>query len=165
LRRTIAASAANFQSCNSDLETGFGCDLRFQLFKQRARKLFDSAAAKTGQVDMLTRGLHLVKMLFTFQVHQVEFVYEAQLLQKIDGPINRGSINFGVARSGELEQRSCVEVLLSVLNHFDDSPALRGDPNASRVQFVEQGAPMEGWTHAPPLFCDQVATELTDTPK
>src|SRR5580692_7209083 len=104
LCRAVAAGAANFQSRNSDLETRFRGDFGFQLLEQWARKLLDSPTAKTGQVNMLARGLHLVKMLFTFQVHQVEFVHQPQLLQKIDGAVNCGSINFGVPRSGELEQ-------------------------------------------------------------
>ena len=60
---------------------------------------------------MFSRGLHFVKMLFPFQMHQVEFVHQPQFLQKIDGAINSGSIDFGMPFASQLKQGTGVQVL------------------------------------------------------
>ena len=62
---------------------------------------------------MFSSGLHFVKVLFPFQMHQVEFVHQPEFLQKIDGAINSGTIDLGVTFASELKQRAGVQMLPS----------------------------------------------------
>src|SRR5580693_9123597 len=108
---------------------------------------------------MFSNGLYFVKVLFPFQMHQVEFVHQPEFLQKVNGAINGGAIYPGVAFASQLKQRSGVQMLPNLLNHLNHRPALGSDPDSFGPQFVHQISPFQGGAHRPLSSCDLVATD------
>jgi len=77
-------------------------------------------------------------------MHQVELINEAVALEEIEGAIDSGAIDVGLALAGESEQSSGVEVLVGALDDFEEDAALGGDANAFACKFLEERAALKG---------------------
>jgi hypothetical protein len=73
------------------------------MLEKRSRKLLYSSAAKTRQVNMIAFGLHLVIMLFSLQMHEIELIDEPEFLEEFDGAINRSPIDMGLSLARAFE--------------------------------------------------------------
>lgn len=69
-------------------------------------------------------ALHLIKMLLTFQVHEVQFIDEAEFFEKFDGAVNRGAIDVGLTLPRPRQQGGGVEMVPRLLNGFNEGAAL-----------------------------------------
>ena len=86
---------------------------------------------------MVALGLYLVVVLFTLQMHEVEFVDQAQLLKELDCAINSGAVDVRLPPAGKFDQRAGIEMLLCFLNGLAKRRALRGQTNTSGTWFSE----------------------------
>lgn len=140
-----ATQAADLQSGDPDGETGLPGNFGLELIEHGARKLLDSTAAKTGEMNVIAPGLDFVVMFFTLQVHQVQLVDESKSFEEFNGSIHRRAVNVWFASSGEFQQGCGIEMLVGVLNNFYEDAALGRQAYALRRKFVQQGPPFE-WT-------------------
>ena len=91
-------------------------------FRTSKRSLENSSTQttlKTCKVQVIAPGFYLVVVLFTLQVHQVQLVDESMLFQQLDGPIDRSPVDLRLSLARQLQQRGCVEMFRSLLNHFE----------------------------------------------
>ena len=112
-------------------------------------------------MNMVPPALNLVEMFFTLQVHQVEFVDQAEPFQELDGTVDGGAIDARLALASQIQKSGGIQVLLGALNNFDHSPALGRHPNSLGSQFVQQNAAIKGRGHS----AANVATESQMKPK
>ena len=80
-------------------------------------------------MQVVLLGLDLEVVLLTVQVHQIEFVNHAQLLQQLDGAIHGCAVNIGVTFAGQLQQARCVQMGRCLLYGLDQSAALPSQPH------------------------------------
>ncbi len=92
------AIAPDFHACDGNLESAFLLHLFLQAVKKSALKLRYSSTTQAGHVDMLARGLALVKMFLALQVHEIEFVNQAVPFQKTESSIDGDAIDLKQAR-------------------------------------------------------------------
>ena len=97
-------------------------------------------------MDVIPARLHLVVMLFALQVHQNQFIDQPKLFQEFDGSIQRCTVNIRLLPSGQLQERSGIQMLFGALNDFDKDAALRGKAHALGCKFIQERAALE-WAH------------------
>ena len=93
---------------------------------------------------MVAAGFDFVVVLLAFQMHQVEFVNKAVALQEIEGAIDGGAVDGGLALAGESEERGGVQMLVGALDDFEEDAALGGDAHALTCKFLEERTSFEG---------------------
>ncbi len=82
LRGADFAQSSNFETHDLYLKFVLGGDLTLQTLEGGAVKFFDLAAVKACQVQMVFLRFYFVVVFLTFQVHQVEFVNQAAILEQ-----------------------------------------------------------------------------------
>ncbi len=83
-------------------------------------------------------ALRLTEMLFASEMHQAQFVNEAEFLEKIQGAINGRAVDACVSLARLFEERNGVKVMISLLKRLNNGPPLLGDPNASGGELCQQ---------------------------
>jgi hypothetical protein len=71
---TASAVAPDFEPANHNMKMAVPLDLAFQAIKQIALKLGDASAAEASHMDVVALRPPLVEVLFSLQVHQIEFI-------------------------------------------------------------------------------------------
>lgn len=113
------AEAADFKPHHPDLKTAFPGDLFLQVLKRRAGVFHDRAAFEASHMAVIAIGLGFVIVFFALDVHEIEFVDQASLLEQSDGAVDGSAINRWIFLFGNLEQGSGVQVARGVLDDAD----------------------------------------------
>jgi len=132
-----AAKSSNFKPYGLNLELVLRRNLLFQSLKRRSRKLHNLSAPKAGQMQMLLLGLDFVIVLFAVEMHQVQFVDQAQLFEQLDGSVNRSLIDIRIPLARHVQQACCVQMGSRLLNGLNQSAPLRSQPDPSGFHFIQ----------------------------
>ena len=89
-------------------------------------------------MNVLYGGLRLVKMLFSIQVHEIEFINQAKPFKKFERSIDRRSIDLVILFLCERKQGRRIKMTLSLLDDFEQNPSLSGDADAPQREFLKQ---------------------------
>jgi hypothetical protein len=130
-----ATVSADFQSGYHDVEGAVALDLAFEAIEKSTLELGDLAAAQASHVDMIALRTTLVKMLFSLQVHEIEFVNQAVALEQMQGAIDGDAIDLRVDATGFAEDLAGVEMLFGGFDDAEDGAALAGHTQPARHQF------------------------------
>jgi hypothetical protein len=133
----FAATPADFEAGDPNVETFLPGDFRFQTFKQWTSEFLDPSAFETRQMHVIHIGLCFIEMFFAVQVHQIEFINQPHLLEKINRSVHGCPIDLPVTLLRQRQQRCGVQMAICFLNGFQQYPSLAGDPDATQRQFLE----------------------------
>jgi len=89
-------------------------------------------------MNMIPPGLDLVIVLFAVQVHEVQLIHEPEFLEQFNGAVHGGTIDAGFSLPRQLQQGSCIEMGVSLLNDFDKRTALSRHSYALCDEFVQE---------------------------
>lgn len=81
-------------------------------------------------MNVITGRPGLVVVFLTAQMHQVEFVHQAMLLEQLQGSIYGGAVDVRIAPACLLEQVNSIQVNRGFLNGLDQRLTLRGNAYA-----------------------------------
>jgi hypothetical protein len=148
------AVATRLDTNNLDAETALALDPALDLLELPTLKFLDAPALDPRQMDVLARQEGFVKLFFTFQVHQVEFVHQPQPPEHAECPLNGDLVERGVLGPGSLPKRDGVKVALSGPNNFDQERML-ARPSCGRraIRALAQAASESNaiqWATPPP---------------
>jgi hypothetical protein len=152
-----AAESPDLQPGDTDCEAGLPGNLGFELIEHGTRKLLDSTAAKTRQMNVVASGLYFVVMFFTLQMHQIELVDESKSLEEFNGSIHRRAVDVRFASFRKFQQGRGIEMPVGVLNDLYKDAALRRQAHSLRGEFVQQGPALKGAIWIARSICDRVA--------
>ena len=128
---------------NLNLEIVFCRYLLFEPFKCGSRELDNLSTPKTSQMQMVLMSFCLKVVLLAVQVHQIQFVDQAQHLKQFDRSVHCRAVNIGITLAGALQQARCIQMSRCLLNGFDQSAALRGQADPPDLQLMQQFATIE----------------------
>jgi hypothetical protein len=77
-------------------------------------------------------------VLLAVQVHQVEFINQAQPFEKFECPVHRCTIYLVITLPGQRQQGSRIQVTVGFLNGFDQDFSLARDADTPQGQFLKQ---------------------------
>jgi hypothetical protein len=112
--------------------------LFFQLLKRRTRVFDDRAALETRHVAVVAVRFGLVKVLFAIEMHQIEFIDQAQMLKERDGSIDRRTVDVAVLLLGGLQEPGSIEMPGRLLNDADQQAPLGSYAHAAANQLLHQ---------------------------
>lgn len=136
-RRAFTAQAADFETHHLNLKLILRRDFLLQPLEGRTGKFLDLSAAEAREMEMLFLGSDFVVVLFALDVHEVKLVDHAHALQEVNGAVDGGSVNVGVALACLLEQARRVKMAGRFLNRLDECSTLRGKADASAFEGIE----------------------------
>jgi hypothetical protein len=87
------AESAHFQPHHPDLKTALLGDVFLQFFERRTRVFHDRAALEASHVAVIPIRFGLVVMLLALDVHKIELIDQAAILEKRDRSIDSGPVN------------------------------------------------------------------------
>ena len=119
-----------------DFDAAIAGNLLLQLLVEVAFELANLPAANAGDVDVVARTVGFVEMAVAAKVKQIEFVNQAEMLEKFEGAIDGDAVDIGVDLLRDIEDFSCVHVARGGFHHLDHDAALPGQANAARFQFT-----------------------------
>jgi hypothetical protein len=143
LRRALLAEPSHFETQYVYFEILLRGDLALQTLKCGTVQFLDLPAVKTREVQMVLLSLDLVVMFFSVEVHQIQLIDKPHALQQLERPVDGRTVDIGVPFAGALQQGCCVKVGIRTLNGFDQRASLRGQPNASGLNLIEQIAALQ----------------------
>jgi hypothetical protein len=76
-------------------------------------------------MEMILLSLDLVVMLFSVEVHQVQFIDHPESLQQLDGSVHRSSIDIRISIARQIQQALRVQMSRRLLNGLNQC-AVRG---------------------------------------
>jgi hypothetical protein len=123
---TRAATSSNFQPYDLYLKIVCRADLALQSLEGGTNELLNFPAIKARKMEMIFLCLDLVVVLFTVEVHQVQFIDHPEALQQLDGSIHRSSIDIRISIARQLQQALRVQMSRRLLNGLNQRAALRG---------------------------------------
>jgi hypothetical protein len=132
----LSATATNLEPNHSNLECPQPGDFRFQTLKHGAREFLNLAALKARQMNVVDIRFRLVEVLLTVQMHQIQFVNQTQLLEKLDGSVNRRPIDPSVVLLRHCQQRGSIEMAIGFLDRLNQDSALTGNADTTQRQFL-----------------------------
>lgn len=91
-------------------------------------------------MDVVFVGARFVIMASSLDVHEIEFVDDAELLERFQGAINRGQMQTGQVVACPPQDLRRIEVLAGLLKDFGDDTPLAGHAQATRLEFGRDGA-------------------------
>ena len=92
-------------------------------------------------MQMIFLRLYFVVVLFTIEVHEVQFIDQAQALQEIKSSIDSRAVNVGIPAPSLGEKGCCVEMGVRFLDGFNQSASLRREANSTSLYLIQQLAP------------------------
>ncbi len=94
-------------------------------------KLNNPPAAKTHQVVMLGRGLHLIVMVCLIKV---DFIHQPQFLELLQGTVNRRQAEAGLPLPGLLVELTSIHVPPAPADNLQKQRPLLGEPQSGTTQ-------------------------------
>jgi hypothetical protein len=134
----LPAPPAYFQANYSNLKLILPRDFGLELFEARARVLSDRSAFEADEVQVIKIGSGFIIVLFTFEVHQIQFVNQTQCLEQFQRAIDSGAVDLGIFPSSQHQERRGVKVPFGVFDGFDQRSSLLRYSEALRRQFLYQ---------------------------
>ncbi len=114
-------------------------------------------------MHMLSPGLHLVKVLFPFQMHEIQLIHQPEFFQKFNGSVDGGPVDVWPPLPCLFEQRDSIQVLLRSLNDFDQRAPLRRHPDPLRGQLIHKRAAFRREAHRnTPIFATESQLRISD---
>lgn len=107
---TFPAKPADFQPQHPDLKAALPGHLFFELVERGTRVFHNGPAAEAGHMAVVAIRLGFVIVLLTLEVHQIELVDQAAILEQGDRAINGGAVDIGILLPGAIEEHGCVQV-------------------------------------------------------
>jgi hypothetical protein len=154
----FATAPADLQPGDSNVEPFLTGDLGFQAFEQRAGDFLDPSTFEAGEMNMIDVGFRFVEMLLAIQMHQVEFINQPQLLEKVERSIYRRPVDLAVSLLRQRQQRRGIQVTIRLLDRLDQYPPLAGNAHAPETQLLKQRPSIQSlWFHLA-TSCDSVAS-------
>ena len=126
LGSTRAATSSNFQPYDLYLKIVCRADLALQSLEGGTNELLNLPAIKARKMEMLFLSPDLVVVLFTVEVHQVQFIDHPEALQQLDGSVRRSSIDIRISNARQLQQAFRVQMTRRLLNGLNQCAALCG---------------------------------------
>lgn len=142
LGRTGPAKTAQLKPGNPDAEAMTPLDLALQPLKKRALNLQHPTAPLTGEMHMILVGPSLIIMARPVHMHEVEFIDNAQFLQRLQGAVNCCQVQPRHSFLGASQNLRRVEMLTSLLENLGDYSPLPGEAEAMLPELGSNGAPM-----------------------
>jgi hypothetical protein len=127
----VRAIATNFKAGNDNVKATVALDLSLQTVEQIAFEFGDATAAQARHMDVITLRPTLVKMLFTFEMHEIQLVYETVAFQQAECAIHGYPVNIGVNFPGAPQDLRGVEMLSGSFHHSQNSAALASHTQAA----------------------------------
>ena len=106
------------------MEAAIALDLAFEPIKKITFEFHDFAAPQTCHVNVVALRAALVVMLFSLEMHEVEFVHQAVALQQVERAVNRDTIDLRIDFLRAAQNPGRIEVLLGRFDHAQDGFAL-----------------------------------------
>jgi hypothetical protein len=135
---TGAAKPSNLQAHDLNLKVVRCGDFLLQALEGGTGKFLDLSTLKTSQMQMVVLGSNLVIMFLAVQMHEIQFIDQAQPLQQLDGPVDRRPVDVGIAPARLIEKARRVQMLLGVLDGFDKSAPLRSQAYSFGFHLIQQ---------------------------
>lgn len=135
---TAAAEPSCFETYYLNLKLVRRRDFMPQPLKLRSREFDDLSAREAGKMKMVPLGPDLVVMLLPVEVHQIELVNHAQLLQQLNRSIDGRTVDVWRSLTSQPEKACCVKVRRRLLNGLDQSPALSSEAYSSGFHLIQQ---------------------------
>ena len=132
----MGAIAADFGSCDQDLESEVGFYLLAQPMQRFAEEFFYLAAAEADDMGVLLLEPGFVVVLVTAVMHQIEFVDEAAVLKHLERPIDGDAIQFGIFGLREPEKLFGIEVFAGTVDEFEQNLPLTSEANPFLAQRI-----------------------------
>ena len=126
------------------MKLALALDLSLQTVEEITFKLEYFSAAKAGHVQVIALRAALVKVLFSLEVHEIEFVDESVALEQFQRAIDGHAVDFGIEIASFTEQLTGIEMLLGGFDHAENDAALPGHANAAGHEFGLQAAGLFG---------------------
>ena len=136
----LLAQTAHFKPHDLNVKIILCGDLPLEPLEGCTVKLFNLAAPEASQVQMIFLRLYFVVVLFSVEVHKIEFVDQPQPLQQFEGPVDGRTIDVRISLAGPSEQRCRVQVSIRLLDSFNQGASLGCQPNALCFHLVHQRA-------------------------
>jgi len=108
---------------------GFGNVSLYQT-SQRVLEFNNPTATKTDQVVMLSRGFQLIVVVCFVKM---EFLYQAQFLEPLQGSINSGQAEARLFPSGPAIDLIGIQVSSPTANDFQNQSPLTGNPHPGYI--------------------------------
>jgi hypothetical protein len=102
-------------------------NFRLQPLEQRTGEFLNAATLEARQMHVVNIGLRLIEMLLAVQVHQVKFINQPHLLEKINRSVDCCPVNLPVTLSCHGQQCRSVQVTIRLLDRFDQDSSLPGN--------------------------------------
>ena len=140
----MGAVAAHFRPDHQDLEAQVVFDLPPHLAQGLAVVLLDLAAAQADHVGVLLLHAGLVVVGLALPMHEVELIHQTRILEELERAVDRDTVDFGVAFSGQAIEPVRVQVGAGALQQLEQDAALPGQAQP----LLAQGCLDAGCRHA-----------------
>ena len=87
-------------------------------------------------MNVVNISLGFVEVLLAIEMHQVEFVDQPELFEKVNRAVHRGPVDLPISPTREFQQGGGVQVPIGLLNRFEQDPPLAGDADTPQRQFL-----------------------------
>jgi hypothetical protein len=132
----IVADAAYFGAGDGDLDIAVLRNLLFELFIETGFEFADFAAAKAGDVDVITGAVSFIVVTITAKVEEIELVDETFFLEEVDGAVDGDEMDFRADFLGTLEDLVDVKVLLGGIHDLENNATLASKADATLAESV-----------------------------
>jgi hypothetical protein len=127
----------DLQADDADLKSALLGHLLLQPFKGGACVLHDGPAAKAGHMGVIAIRLGLVVMSLALDVHQIQFIDQAPLLQEGNSPIDGRAVDVGVLLLSEAEKVGGIQMPGRVLDDANQQASLGCHPDSFGGKLIQ----------------------------
>jgi hypothetical protein len=132
----IVADAAYFGAGDGNLDIAVLRNLLLELFIETGFEFADFAAAKAGDVDVITWAVSFIVVTIAAKVEEIELVDETFFLEEVDGAVDGDEMDFRADFLGTLEDLVDVKVLLGGIHDLENNATLASKADATLAESV-----------------------------
>ncbi len=122
------------------MNVGVSLHLALQILKEIAFHFAHLPALQASNVDMVAQAMAFVKVPVPMDVEQIKLIKQTAALEHFQGAINGNAVNVRIDFLRALQNRVGAQMLLGLIHHFEQDPALARQPHALALQRAAQTA-------------------------